>query len=100
VAASTGEGARAPSPAHEQPCQEPGCTQPRWTIYRRSAPVAVSAYCSEHSHVRMLDVPVVRPPAKATPAAVFREEVERRRLERERAGRALALLLQGRREGS
>jgi hypothetical protein len=113
VAAGAGEGARAPSSAYEHLCHKPECAQPRWTIYRRSVPVVVSAYCFEHSHVRMLEPPPTEQRPKrakwtelleehgyevdgSVGSRTFRDEVRRQRVERERVGRALGLLLQGR----
>jgi hypothetical protein len=102
VAAGTEEGAQAPSSAREDLCQEPGCEQPRWTNNRLGAPpVIVSRYCVGHSHVRMFDAPArppkLRPWRRKGEPRTFQDAVERRRLDRERVGRALGLLLQGRR---
>ena len=86
MAGEVEEGARAP---FSHICHVVGCNALKWQRRVKLAKdvaqeVVVSNYCFEHSSVRMFEVPpepIKKPPARRNPDAVFRSEVERRRLD-------------------
>jgi hypothetical protein len=85
MAAVTGAGASAPVPL----CADPECNASRWSTTKRGRVIVHSELCFEHSNLPLLDVPTgpkPKPAKRSNPAAVFRKEVERQRLEQERRG--------------
>jgi hypothetical protein len=73
-------------------CKEPDCKRQQWVSERRGRLFVHSDFCEQHSHLPMFEVPW-RPelkPKRNNPAAVFRKEVERQRLARERQPRDAA----------
>jgi hypothetical protein len=83
MARNKGGGASAPSLSV---CAERDCRRVQWVTKSRGKIVALSDLCVEHANVPMFDVPVerVKPRGRCSPATVFRAEVARRRLARER----------------
>jgi hypothetical protein len=82
-----GDGASAPSPGSLNQCAAPGCRRDVWATRKDRRWLVHSAYCYEHANVPVVDVsavPVSKPPGRANPAAVFRQEVARRREREER----------------
>jgi hypothetical protein len=79
------EGASAPS---FKMCAEDGCGRLQWTTEKRGRRFVHSDFCYECANVPMFDVPAepgrTSKPTRRSPAAVFRKEVERQRLARER----------------
>jgi hypothetical protein len=81
---SGGAGASASVPL----CVEPGCPNPRLTVMRDGERWGISAWCMEHTLVFSgdedeLELDSSKLVVSVNPAVVFREEVRRRRLERE-----------------
>jgi hypothetical protein len=71
----------AASPSHV--CHAAGCPNLKWQtrVKGTKREVAVSDYCFDCSHLRMLEVPAepVKPkPGRRNPDAIFRTEVARR----------------------
>jgi hypothetical protein len=69
-------------------CAEPDCNRPCWASEKRGRLVVHSVYCKAHSHIALFDVPTESVPQRVgrqSAAAVFRAEVERQRLARERS---------------
>jgi hypothetical protein len=70
-------------------CAEPDCERPCWASEKRGRLVVHSIYCKEHSHIVLFDVPaesVLQRVGRRSAAEVFRAEVGRQRLARERHG--------------
>jgi hypothetical protein len=68
-------------------CAERDCDRPCWASEKRGHLIVHSIYCKVHSHIAMFDVPAESVPQRVgrrSAAAVFRAEVGRQRLARER----------------